>query len=106
MSNEAYLVPHPWEEVIRDAGTDNTPSQGKARAKSTHNLCQAIESLTRSTCDVMEGSSKKIDLLNNSISEANRVSEKLSKRMVLLTVMLVVASVVQACAAVVVIFKA
>lgn len=100
MSNEAYFAAHPWNEILGDAGTDNTPSQGKARAKSIHNLCQAIEKLNISACDVMESSSTKIDLLNNSISESSRISEKVSRRMFWLTIMLVIASIVQASAAV------
>ena len=94
-----------WEEIIELAGGDNTPSQGKASAKSAQKSVLATASLGHAVFDMQTRLSQRLDTLNERLAESAKSSDRLSKWTIGLTIALVFATLVQAGAAIATLIK-
>jgi hypothetical protein len=90
-----------WDEIVELAGGDNTPSQGKAKAKASQKEVLAMVNLGQSILSMQKVVGTRLEALTQHLEESTNASDKVSKRTFWLTIVLVIATVVQACAAVI-----
>lgn len=91
-----------WDEIIELAGQDNTPAQGKAKAMASKKQAFAIANLGGNVFNAQKHISQRLDSLNERLTKSAESSENLGNRTFWLTIALVVATIVQAIAAVIV----
>lgn len=90
-----------WDDIIDQAGRDNTPSQGQAAARAAQKQAYALVNLSNSMLSMQKVVGTRLEKLTESINESAKASEKVSKRTFWLTIVLVIATVTQAIAAII-----
>lgn len=94
-----------WNEIIELAGRDNTPSQGQARVQAIQKEVLAMVNLGNNIFSLQKKIAQRLDTLNERLDQASRSSKSLAKWTIGLTVALVLGTVVQAVAAIIVASK-
>jgi len=94
-----------WDKIIDLAGVDNEPSRAKAMAEASKRQVFAVANLGENVFNAQKHISQRLDDLNEHLDMSSKSSDGLSRKMVWLTVALVVATIVQAVAAIIVAFK-
>lgn len=92
-----------WDEIKELAGHDNIPSQGKAKAMASEKQAYAMTNLGNNIFNAQKHISQRLDTLNENLVKSSESTNKLSKKTFWLTVALVIATVVQAIAAVLIV---
>lgn len=90
-----------WEEIIEQAGRDNTPSQGQAAAKAAQKQAYALVNLSNSVFSLQKVVGTRIEDLTRSLDESAKANDKVSRKMFWLTIILVIATIAQATAAII-----
>jgi hypothetical protein len=94
-----------WSEIIELAGRDNTPNQGQARAMASQKQAFAVANLSENVFTAQKHISQRLDLLNERLDESSNSAQRLARWTIGLTIALVIATIVQAVAAIIVATK-
>ncbi len=92
-----------WEKLDEIAGGDNVPTQNKIKIETAWKTVLAMSNLGQSIFSMQKVLGKRLDELNKRLDEASKSADKQSNRMFWLTVALVIATIVQATAAILII---
>ena len=94
-----------WEKLDEIAGGDNVPTQNKIKIETAWKTVLAMSNLGQSIFSMQKVLGKRLDELNKRLDEATKASDKQSNRMFWLTIALVVATIMQAIAAIILVTK-
>lgn len=90
-----------WEELDQIAGGDSVPVQNKIKIETAWKTVLAMTNLGNNIHSMQKVIGTRLDELNKRLDEASKATDKQSRRMFWLTIALVIATVIQAIAAVV-----
>lgn len=90
-----------WEKLDEIAGGDSVPVQNKIKIETSWKTVLAMSNLGQSIFSMQKVLGTRLDELNKRLDEASKAADAQSRRMFWLTIALVVATIVQATAAVI-----
>lgn len=90
-----------WDKLDQIAGGDSVPVQNKIKIETAWKTVLAMSNLGNNIFSLQKVLGKRLDDLNDKLDAATRSADRQSNRMFWLTIALVVATIVQAIAAVI-----
>lgn len=88
-----------WEELDQIAGGDSVPVQNKIKIETAWKTVLAMTNLGNNIFSMQKVLGKRLDDLNSKLDAATKSADRQSNRMFWLTIALVVATIIQAVAA-------
>ena len=98
-------IAYDWDKIIEQAGMDNEPSRSIASTRALQKQAIALHDLSSHVFNAQKHLSQRLDTLNEELSKSSRSQSKLSRQTLRLTSALVIATIVQAIAAVLIVLK-
>lgn len=90
-----------WDKLDQIAGGDSVPVQNKIKIETAWKTVLAMTNLGNNIHSMQKVIGTRLDELNKRLDEASRAADKQSRRMFWLTIALVIATIIQAIAAVI-----
>lgn len=105
MKNDVPSELSGWEDIVGLANGDSVPVQNKVRVETSWKVVLAMVNLGNRIGSMQKVLGTRLDSLNERIDQFNKQSDKQSRNMFWLTIALVVATIMQAIATIVMVFK-